>query len=520
MSSPVESTSRLREAVTFGVVLLASVLLSMFFSGCAEAPEATGARVAEQTPAPLQEPVLPDVVDPSTIAPKALIADPRAAATRDLARCQRLTRPQEHVQRFPLPRAIAPSTRFWVRIFTEWGDGEYAIHDAVNPSVVYRVVKAGHGRAPAVKRAKKKIERSLRRLAKRRPRSARGLRGVDREVFKAWSGSRDPRRFTRARGQVRAQRGQADRFAAALHESGRYRAEIEATLEERGVPRELIAIAFIESMFQLGVRSHAGAMGAWQFMPATGREYLNINPVVDERRDPIIATQAAAGYLRTAHKRLRSWPLAITSYNYGMGGMAKAVRKARTRDLDKILRRYKGKRIGFAVKNYYAEFVAALHVIERAEICFPDTEPAPAWEYEVVRLPRALSTKQLVEAEALSQRVLADLNPALSSAALASKVRLPRRMTLRVPLGMGTHFNDALFIAGHGRDRERRAKRRVHVVRNGDNVTRIAQAHGVAVGAVLAANNLTWDSPIYPNMRLAIPEQGSGTTVLSEPVRD
>ena len=88
--------------------------------------------------------------------------------------------------------------------------------------------------------------------------------------------------------------------------------------------------------------------------------YELINAVVDERKDPVLSTLAAARYLHNSKQRLGSWGAAITAYNYGTNGMERAVHRLGTSDLETILREHTSKSFGFAAKNYYAEFLASL----------------------------------------------------------------------------------------------------------------------------------------------------------------
>ncbi|MBN2358172.1 MAG: lytic transglycosylase domain-containing protein, partial [Deltaproteobacteria bacterium] len=299
------------------------------------------------------------------------------------------------------------NVRFWLRVYTEWPTNRYAIHDDERLEIVYRVVAANSGHEASVKRAKAEIEAALARLDQKRPASERGLTGADLEVFRALAGSADPRRFARARGHVRHQKGQRDRMAEALRESGRYRQQMEAIFDEYRLPRELLAIAFVESMFNLQARSWSGALGIWQFLKGTGREYMNLNAVVDERRDPLVSTHAAANYLRASHKRLGAWPVAITSYNYGNNGMARAVQACGTTDLPTIFRCYRKGSMGFAAKNYYTEFLAALQVLRRPEAFFSEVTPRSRWRYDLIRLPAAVAATELVRTRAISASDLA-----------------------------------------------------------------------------------------------------------------
>jgi len=418
---------------------------------------------------------------------------------------------------FPTPTGLDGSVRFWVRVFSEWPTNRYAIHDDQDLEVIYMVIAATDGRSAVVKKAKSDVEAALARLDERRPRSEKGLKGIDLQVYRALTArSSDAARFARARGHVRHQKGQRDRFAVALRDSGRFRPQIEHILESRGVPGDLIALVFVESMFKFHARSHSGALGIWQFMPYTGKEYLNINSVVDERRDPIIASYAAASYLSAAHKRLKVWPVAITSYNYGMNGMARAIQAVGSHDLAKILKSYRSGRLGFAAKNYYVEYLAALEIWRHPKRYFPEVTPRPPWRYDVVRLPAQTTVTALVRAGAVGLEELEGLNPALTRDALSGRVPLPQGLSLRLPSG-----TRGAFLASYSRIRD--AKRvaeasgsKHHVVKQGDTVTAIARRHGVSTGQVLAANDLRREQPIYVGMQLTIPPKRTSYTLLPE----
>lgn len=371
---------------------------------------------------------------------------------------------------FPLPGELEDAVRFWIRVYAEWPSAQYALHDPSNLDRVYQVVTAqGYG-DPALTRARAE-QRKL------------GRRGV------------------------RAQRGLRDRFARGLWTSGRYLAEIESLLEERGLPRELVAIAFVESMFNLQAESHVGALGLWQFMPATGREYMNVNQVVDERLDPIIATRSAGRYLATAHRKLGSWPLAITSYNYGMGGVSRAVKRARTHDLARLVKRYRGKSFGFAVKNYYAEFQAARHVLMNREACFPGLGQARPWRYEQLELPTDLSAPELAARVDMSLDELSAYNPALSDAVLKGQVLLPARCRLRVAPQRKAQVQEVLAALAPPRPAEQQApgEEKIHRVKPGENATRIASLYNLPVRVLLEANGLGWEHTLYPDMVLKVP---------------
>ena len=140
---------------------------------------------------------------------------------------------------------------------------------------------------------------------------------------------------------MRFQLGQADKFQEGLIRMGRWSGYIERVLEEHGVPHELVALPHVESSYNPRAYSRVGAAGIWQFTRSTGRLYLRVDHVVDERMDPFKASVGAARLLRDNHRRLESWPLAITAYNHGVAGIARATRKLGTRDIGAIAQRYR-----------------------------------------------------------------------------------------------------------------------------------------------------------------------------------
>jgi len=416
---------------------------------------------------------------------------------------------------FPTPRGLEPNVRFWLRVYTEWPTNRYAIHDDEQLDIVYRVIAANSGRESLVRQAKAEIEAALARLDQKRPTAEQGLTGADLEVFRALAGSTDPGRFARARGHVRHQKGQRDRMAEALREAGRYREQIEGVFDEYGLPRELMAVAFVESMFILHARSWSGALGIWQFLKGTGREYMNLNAVVDERRDPIIATYAAANYLRSTYRRLGAWPVAVTSYNYGNNGMARAVQSCGTTDLPTIFRCYRKGGMGFAAQNYYTEFLAALQVMRRPDVYFPEVTPRPRWRYDVIRLPAAVAATELVQAQAIDASDLAALNPALTKEALAGQVKLPYGMSLRVPAGQGPAAIVA-FANIPGLKPSNEVAGKTHQVGHGDTIFGLARRYGITPGELVAANQLPPQHKLDPGVTLAIPAKHAGTTLLPE----
>jgi membrane-bound lytic murein transglycosylase D len=138
--------------------------------------------------------------------------------------------------------------------------------------------------------------------------------------------------------------------------AGRYAPVLSKIMADNGLPRDLIYLAMAESGFQNHARSWAKAVGPWQFMPRTGQNFgLNIDWYIDERRDPLKATIAAANYLKTLHNLFGSWELAAAGYNAGEGKIARAIRMYRTKDFWSLT---KGRYLRPETKNYVPKIMA------------------------------------------------------------------------------------------------------------------------------------------------------------------
>src|SRR5262245_17344351 len=236
---------------------------------------------------------------------------------------------------FPMAPSLAPRVDFWTRIYSEVGTRGGLIHDSEDLSRVYEVVRTEPGASEAALQdeaddAKARVRAALRRLADGR---RQNLSPTERRVLAEFPPNVSSATLRAAAENVRFQRGQADKFRAGLERMGRWESYVRRALRDRGVPEDLKALPHVESSYNPDAHSHAGASGLWQFTRPTGRLYMRVDGVVDERRDPFVASESAARLLRNNYERLGSWPLAITAYNHGPGGMAKAVRTLGTRDM-------------------------------------------------------------------------------------------------------------------------------------------------------------------------------------------
>ncbi|MBI4574548.1 MAG: lytic transglycosylase domain-containing protein, partial [candidate division NC10 bacterium] len=201
-------------------------------------------------------------------------------------------------------------------------------------------------------------------------------------VAQAWGCPCPPETLLRAAANIRVQQGLREKVDEGLRRARGLLPRILAILRRHSVPEELAALPMVESSFNPRARSKAGAVGLWQFIRSTGRRYLTISSRRDDRRDPIRATEAAARLLKHNYEALGSWPLAIIAYNHGKEGILAARAAVGSSAIEEIIARYAGPRFGFASRNFYAEFLAAL------EIVHPAIRAQTQYSRSLRRLPR------------------------------------------------------------------------------------------------------------------------------------
>jgi membrane-bound lytic murein transglycosylase D len=275
---------------------------------------------------------------------------------------------------FPVPSSLAPAVRFWVDVFTRWDAGQVVLHDRLRPGLVYQVIDAPPGGAGAAR-----IERWRHSIGDRVILSALAAASPVRQPLITVPAVADPTGMRR----IRTQRGRREAFAQALAAYRLYAPVVKRALAAEGLPTELAALPLIESSYHPGATSPAGAAGLWQLMPDTARPYLRVSGGVDERHDPTRASVVAARHLHELLAAFGSWPLALTAYNRGQAGVEEASAAVGSTDLGTIVRHYRGPGFGFSARNFYAQFLAALHVLRHADQYFP--RPARVVEYRVRR---------------------------------------------------------------------------------------------------------------------------------------
>jgi membrane-bound lytic murein transglycosylase D len=255
---------------------------------------------------------------------------------------------------FTHPPELERDIRFWIRVYTEVTTDQGLIHDDWNLGLVYEVLRFDPADSPSQR--ERRVEAAKARYAALLRKFAAGelddLTPHEKRILHAFGEHATPEDFRDAIERIRFQLGQADRFHEGLIRAAVWEKQIARTLSEHGVPPEIAALPHVESSFNLTAYSKVGAAGLWQFMPGTARRYMRVDGLVDERLDPYRATEAAANLMLYNYRLVGTWPLAVTAYNHGPGGLRSIQDELGTSDIAVIVKRYRGKTFGFASRNF------------------------------------------------------------------------------------------------------------------------------------------------------------------------
>ncbi|ESQ09325.1 MAG: transglycosylase SLT domain-containing protein [Thiohalocapsa sp. PB-PSB1] len=442
---------------------------------------------------------------------------------------------------FPVPPELRDNVDFWRHVYGIWGRGQVAFHDNKHLGVIYEVAELP---GPVGNGAYSKRQRAW--VNMRTDDYAARLKVLERNLAEGRPLSSDQKqllaKFDRAGGRaaligaeqrVRGQRGLRERFRAGIEISGRYDAVFRDIMRRNGVPEDLAYLPHVESSFQTHARSKVGAGGVWQFMPATARQYMTLNSAVDERFDPILAADGAARYLSQAYRKLGSWPLAITSYNHGQGGMAKA-KAIYGDDIGRIATRYNGRAFGFASRNFYSEFVAAREVASNPERYFPEgVQYEQPWNHDRLVLRYPLPASHIARHYGTSTARLSGLNLHWNQHVRAGDKSLPAGSTVWLPGGSlqrvasqpppmpkpvviaktepKAHLTLAKSEKPAAEDRSaakpkpKASATRYHVVQPEETLYRVALSNGISVTELRRLNKMRpGDSTIRPGQRLKV----------------
>lgn len=320
------------------------------------------------------------------------------------------------INAFAVPDPLKEEVNFWIKIYTQYSTHQGVFHlsgdinkilGEIDLTDVYLNPKWGPIRRE--KEAELIIERQRRLIARKN-----NIKNVK---------------------SIRLQMGLKDRMKKAIYESGKYFPMMEEIFEKKNIPKELTRVVFVESSFNLEAKSKVGASGLWQIMPDVGRKYKYIQKNYDKRDHPMYATLLAADIFKQNYSILKSWPLAVTSYNFGVGRMLKVRKKMQSTDAREIFASAQVKKhIGFASRNFYATFLAALHVESHANIYFgePFYVAAPL-KLNNIYLAKNTKYEDLIEKYKINSREFAYLNTHVESKYLKLGKIIPKGTLISLP---------------------------------------------------------------------------------------
>lgn len=270
---------------------------------------------------------------------------------------------------------------------------------------------------------------------------------------------------------------------------------------KRGMPAELALLPFVESEFNPHARSPAAAVGLWQFIPSTGRQYsLRQNKWVDERRDLVASTRAALDYLGYLYNMHGDWHLALISYNWGEGSVLKAMKKAQSVGLEPT---WANLDLPQETRQYIPKLQALKNLIQdpqRFGLSLPEFPNKPY--FEEIKRNSDVDLREVARLAGVDLGVIRELNPGLNQpvlyAAYSKSLLVPVQYSQKIQAGL-THY---------------KAPKPLHqyTVRKGDTLGEIAERFDVSTKDLASLNGLGKGRLIKPGMKLTIPR-----TFIAEP---
>lgn len=340
---------------------------------------------------------------------------------------------------WPYREPLRSEISFWKDVFTKYSDDTVVLHDPEDLSLVYREIiyrpdESDFRREQRLTVARYEVEAALRSLADTMA-AGRELTAKEKQLRRLFGATAAPQRVKLCASRIRAQRGIANRFYQGMERSTAYIPAIKKIFRSKGLPEGLAYLPHVESSFNLTARSKAGAAGMWQFMKPTARTLsLKMNAIIDERYDPLVASEAAASLLKMNYDELGDWGLALTAYNYGLGGMAVAVEHCGGTYMT-VRRKYQHPRFQFASKNFYPEFLAVLEIMENPAAYFPGYSSVSRHHIVQHRVKKPSTLPALAKNWGLELSRLRALNPGYSKKAWAGRLTIPSGYSINIPAG-------------------------------------------------------------------------------------
>ncbi|ETR71140.1 MAG: membrane-bound lytic murein transglycosylase D [Candidatus Magnetoglobus multicellularis str. Araruama] len=437
---------------------------------------------------------------------------------------------------FPIPPFLADNVLFWKKVYTDVSIEDGLIHDREYPLIIYQRITVGSRWGKKldtyVDTYKKRIANVLRKIPTKPPQKRSPEENHFAAMFQEYSSIKD---IPQAIGRIRFQRGLRESFLKGLEQSGMYIDEIFSMIKRQHLPLRLAYLPHVESSFNIKAVSKAGAVGLWQFMTATGKRYLDIDRHIDERLDPILSSEAALKLLKQNYSELKSWPLAITAYNYGLGGIKRAVRQTGSTDIEVIIRKHKSRSFQFASKNFYSCFLAACEIDENYQRYFKLVNMATPLLRKRFVLKNPMRPIDICEQLQISLSEFRALNPAYKPSLFKQKAPIPQFYTVFLPLSVSSDdYSDIIYNPPPQQEEQlldEQKKKNTPIVnslvsvkkpqyekdvptprksfkyrvKKGDSLWQIAKKFGVEDATLRKINGLSRRSYIYPGQVIKVP---------------
>jgi membrane-bound lytic murein transglycosylase D len=291
-----------------------------------------------------------------------------------------------------------------------------------------------------------------------------------------------------------------------LARSTRYLPMMKNVLRENGLPEDLVYISLIESGFSPVAHSHSNAVGYWQFIRGTGRRFgLKVDPFIDERRDPVLSTRAAAEYFKSLYNLFGSWHLALSAYNVGENRVKRAVTRYYTKDFWTIIT--KRRSLPPETKQYVPKYIAATLIAkDPTKYGFKEIQYEDPLSYDTVALQSSISITKLASNLSVDPEELKLLNPKFRSDYVP--IASGAETVVRIPVGKGADALAALSLSVTSQPKVLHAEYYYYRIHNGDNLSTIAHKHHTTVSSLRRLNELSNRTLLRVGQKLKVPDQG------------
>ncbi len=325
---------------------------------------------------------------------------------------------------FPAGSHVRKQANFWFHVFYALDDEDIIFHDPVVPDLIYSQCHIGS----IEMKNWGDVARTQLQVLQDSLREKMGLEefnsDTQNEVKDGFPFYWTKQQKLQAIDRIRFQRGLRRQFQLGLNRSYRYLPLIDSILLAHSLPSRLRFLPHLESSFFIHAYSSVGAAGMWQLMPSVAKQSLQINRYTDQRLEPLASTRVAAKLMKSNYARLQTWPLAVTAYNHGAGGLVRAQRILQSSDFDILASDYESPRFGFASRNFYAEFLVVSTLGILADSLYPQHQRYLPISTLSFSLKDSTKLSTVLEKYTWPRDTFQELNPSITPLAYTKNAKL------------------------------------------------------------------------------------------------